>query len=114
YCVSGSVDLKEKLAFDMTTGNTATCPGFYGPQGRTVRAKNASSSFMDSLNGYRNGNFRLDNFEMETAAYYAFGRLLGHEVLSLNAILANRVTHEFSAQPGRVVKDLIQKTLERI
>lgn len=114
YCVSGSVDLKEKLAFDMTTGNTATCPGFYGPQGRTVRAKNASSSFMDNLNGYRNGNFRLDNFEMETAAYYAFGRLLGHEVLSLNAILANRVTHEFSAQPGRVVEDLIQKTLERI
>lgn len=114
YCVSGSTMLRKRLAFDMAIGNTATCPGFYGPQGRTVRAKNASTDFMETLKQYKNEDFRLDNFEMETAAYYAFGRLLGHEVLSLNAILANRVTHEFSEQPGKVVDELIQKTLERI
>jgi len=51
---------------------------------------------------------------METAGYYALGRLLGHEVLSLNAILANRVTHEFASEPGKIVDDLIQKVLDRI
>lgn len=114
YCVSGSLGLREKLAFDMVQGNTATCPGFYGPQGRTVRAKNASADFMNELNRYRKRGFRLSNFEMETAAYYAFGRILGHEVLSLNAILVNRVTHEFADQPGSIVNELIHTVLERI
>ncbi|WP_456460409.1 nucleoside phosphorylase [Reichenbachiella sp.] len=114
YAVAGSQLLKEKLAFDMVHGNTATCPGFYGPQGRTLRAKNSLPGFMDTLNQFQQGDFRLTNFEMETAGYYALGRLLGHEVLSLNAILANRVTHEFASEPGKIVDDLIQKVLDRI
>ncbi|MEO9965219.1 MAG: nucleoside phosphorylase [Reichenbachiella sp.] len=114
YCVAGSSALLDQLAFDMVKGNTVTCPGFYGPQGRVVRAKNALPDLMDNLNQYRKGDFRLTNFEMETAGYYAMGRLLGHEVLSLNAILANRITNEFSSEPGNVVDELIHKTLERI
>lgn len=114
YAVAGSTKLCEKLAADMVVGNTATCPGFYGPQGRTLRAKNRMPHFMDALNQFRMGDFRLTNFEMETAGYYAMGRLLGHEVLSLNAILANRVTHEFATDPGKIVDDLIQKVLDRI
>lgn len=114
YAVAGSQSLKKRLAFDMIHGNTATCPGFYGPQGRTLRAKNSLPGFMDALNQFRQGDFRLTNFEMETAGYYALSRLLGHEVLSLNAILANRVTHEFAKDPGKIVDDLIQKVLDRI
>ena len=114
YAVAGSASLRDKLAYDMIQGNTATCPGFYGPQGRTVRASNRMPDFMDILNQFRKGDFQLTNFEMETAGYYALGRLLGHEVLSLNAILANRVTHEFAEEPGKIVDDLIQKVLDRI
>lgn len=114
YCVSGSDSLLAQLAHDMTIGNTATCPGFYGPQGRKVRAELQFPGFLNELIQFRLENFRLTNFEMETAAYYAFGRMLGHEVLSLNAILANRVTDEFAQSPGVVVDELIQKTLERI
>ncbi|WP_422361305.1 nucleoside phosphorylase [Reichenbachiella sp.] len=114
YAVAGSNLLRDKLAYDMLKGNTATCPGFYGPQGRTLRAKNRMSGFMDTLNEFRQADFRLTNFEMETAGYYALGRLLGHEVLSLNAILANRVTQEFAKDPGDIVDDLIQKVLNRI
>ena len=39
------------------------------------------------------------NLEMETAGYYLMGKILGHEVLSISAILANRMTNEFSQQP---------------
>jgi len=114
YAVAGSSALREQLAFDMIRGNTATCPGFYGPQGRTLRAKNGLPGFMDVLNQFRKGDFRLTNFEMETAGYYALGRLLGHEVLSLNAILANRISHEFAKDPEHIVDGLIQKVLDRI
>lgn len=114
YAVAGSSKLRAQLAFDMVIGNTATCPGFYGPQGRILRAKNARPDFMEVLRVFRQDDFRLTNFEMETAGYYAMGRLLGHEVLSLNAILANRVTKKFASKPDQIIDDLIQKVLERI
>ena len=114
YAVEGSQMLKEKLAFDFLHGNTATCPGFYAPQGRNVRATNKLPEFIKSLNQFRSDGFRLTNFEMETAGYYALGRILGHEVLSLNAILANRITHEFAKEPEKIVSELIDLVLERI
>ncbi len=49
--------------------------------------------------------------ELITAGYYALGRLLGHEVVSLNAILANRVTGEFAENPEQVMNELIARTL---
>jgi uridine phosphorylase len=51
---------------------------------------------------------------METAGYYAMARLLGHEVVSVNAILANRIKNKFSKNPDKVVEGLILKVLERI
>ncbi|RZK38802.1 MAG: hypothetical protein EOO57_03820 [Hymenobacter sp.] len=60
------------------------------------------------------GDFRLSNFEMETAGYYALGQLLGHEVLSLNAIVANRTTGEFAKDSAEIVDRLIVRTLALI
>ena len=54
------------------------------------------------------------NIEMETAAYYAFAASLGHEMISLNAILANRITHEFSKNPEGQIRGLIELALDRI
>jgi uridine phosphorylase len=51
---------------------------------------------------------------METSAYYAFGRIFGHQVLSLNAILANRITGEFVSDHIGLERELIEYTLERI
>jgi uridine phosphorylase len=41
-------------------------------------------------------------------------RLLGHEVLSVNAIIANRAESKFSKDPNKVIDGLIQKILSRI
>jgi uridine phosphorylase len=114
YCVAGSTTLRSKFAFDMLEGNTLTCPGFYAPQGREVRLKTSVENLVDRYNKFESGNFRLTNFEMETAGYYAMGRMLGHEVLSLNAIVANRITHNFSRQADEIVDQLIQKVLQRL
>ncbi|MCG8321792.1 MAG: nucleoside phosphorylase [Cytophagales bacterium] len=114
YCVKGSDELKRKFAFDMIEGNTVTCPGFYAPQGRYIRVKSKFNNLIEDLNYFHYDNFWLTNFEMETAGYYALGRLLGHEILSVNAILANRIENKFSKNPAKIIDSLIVKILDRI
>ena len=115
YVVRGSDLLREQVGAGMVMGNTLTCPGFYGPQGRRLRLDLRQPDYLARLQGFRHqsaeGEFRLSNFEMETAGYYALGRLLGHEVLSLNAIVANRATGEFATDAGAVVDAMIERTL---
>ena len=115
YVVRGSDLLREQLAADLLIGNTVTCPGFYGPQGRRLRLDLRTPDYMQRLQNFRHqspeGDFRLSNFEMETAGYYALGQLLGHEVLSLNAIVANRATGEFAKDAGDIVDRMIARTL---
>ena len=116
YIVKGSESLRKQFGDDMLVGNTVTTPGFYAPQGRSVRIPIKFPQLLEELNYYHNKNsdFWLTNFEMETAGYYAMARLLGHEALSVNAIIANRVKNKFSKQPQKVIDALIKKVLERI
>lgn len=114
YCFKGSDQLIETLGRGLILGNTVTCPGFFGPQGREVRLKPAIPDIIEILGRVHLPDFVLTNFEMETAGYYAMGRLLGHDVLSLNAVVANRITKEFAAAPGEIVERLITHTLEGI
>ncbi len=114
YLVEGSHFLKEKLGADMIKGNTVTCPGFYAPQGRAIRLPLQFPKLLDDANYYHSGDFWLTNFEMETSAYYAFARMLGHEAISINAVIANRIKNKFSKNPTKVVDALIKKVLDRI
>jgi uridine phosphorylase len=116
YIVKGSELLKKQFGGDMVSGNTVTTPGFYAPQGRELRISAKYPKLLEDLNYYHNKNsdFWLTNFEMETAGYYAMGRLLGHEMLSVNAIIANRIKNKFSKDPNKVVDALIKKVLENI
>lgn len=114
YCVNGSQSLIKKVAYDMIPGNTLTCPGFYAPQGRVLRAGLRNPNLLQRYHDFRLNDFKFTNFEMETAGYYSMGRLLGHEVLSLNAMVANRISHTFAANADEVIDDLIVKVLERV
>lgn len=114
YVVRGADALRKRIGFDMVAGNTVTCPGFYAPQGREVRVPIRFPRLMEELNYYHKGDFWLTNFEMETAGYYALARLLGHEALSVNAIIANRVKNKFSKDPNKIIESLIEKVLERV
>lgn len=114
YVVRGSESLRESIGSGMLVGNTVTCPGFYAPQGRSLRLPIRFPKLLEDLNYYHKGEFWLTNFEMETSGYYAMGRLLGHDVLSANAIIANRIKNKFSKNPNKVIESLIEKVLERI
>jgi uridine phosphorylase len=114
YVARGSESLRDSIGKEMLVGNTVTCPGFYAPQGRQLRLPIRFPKLLEDLNYYHKGEFWLTNFEMETAGYYAMGRMLGHDVVSANAIIANRIKNKFSKNPTKVIESLIERVLERI
>ncbi|SDC11133.1 nucleoside phosphorylase [Pedobacter soli] len=114
YLTAANDVLLNTIGKDMHHGITITAPGFYAPQGRMVRAKNAIPDFISLINSFNSNQHRITNLEMETAGIYALAKVLGHKALSVNAILASRVKFEFSSNPNKVVEDAIKMVLERI
>lgn len=111
YIFGGSASLLKMFTKDVFHGITITCPGFYGPQGRVLRLGLALPQLNDALTNFSFGQHRITNFEMETAAIYGLGKSLGHQCLSLSAIVANRVSRTFSKNGDAAVENLIQHTL---
>ncbi len=114
YIASCSSHVIKHFVDGFHQGITVTCPGFYGPQGRVLRLGLANPLLIDRLEHFRFGNHRIANFEMETSAIYGLGKLLGHQCLSVNVIVANRVRKEFSKDGKAAVEGLIKKGLEVI
>jgi len=114
YISSAGMGLLKNFVSGFHQGITVTCPGFYGPQGRVLRMGLTAPLLIDRLSSFQFGNHRISNFEMETSAIYGMGKILGHQCLSLSAIVANRITKEFSNDGGAAVENLIRKTLETL
>ena len=111
YCAAGSPELINKFGDEFVKGITITAPGFYGPQGRSLRLKPKDDSFFDKITTFNIHNNRITNLEMETAGIYGMARLLGHQAVSCNALLANRSNGLFSSNPKKTVDQLIEKVL---
>lgn len=112
YQAEGSKLLLEKTPSQFRRGITLTAPGFYAPQGREIRLLPRINGMFEKLSLLKINGKRLTNFEMETAGYYAMGKLLGHEVLSLNAIIANRPLKTFDSAPEKTVDRMIRLAIE--
>ena len=95
-------------------GITATSGGFYGPQGRVLRLELDDAKLNDTLSTFVYDGQKLTNLEMETAAIYGLSALLGHDAISMNAIVANRADGTFREDPYQAVDSLIQYTLEKL
>ncbi|SHM86370.1 uridine phosphorylase [Chitinophaga jiangningensis] len=106
--------LVDKFQDGFHHGITVTCPGFYAPQGRVLRGTLSNPNLIDNLTKFSYNHHRISNFEMETSAMYGLGRVLGHQCLSISAIVANRIRQEFSKDGGAAVQALIKKGLEII
>ena len=112
YISSAAPSLLKNFVTGFHHGITVTCPGFYGPQGRVLRLGIRNPQFVNRLTDFRFGAHRISNFEMETSAIYGLGRLLGHNCLAINAIVANRVQQEFSKDSKATIEKLITTFLE--
>lgn len=114
YIKSASAFLLAQFTDGCKAGITATCPGFYGPQGRNLRMGLAMPNLNEQLTAFRFGNHQITNFEMETSALYGLASAMGHQALSLSVIVANRLAKKFSSDGDAAVESLIKHTLERI
>jgi uridine phosphorylase len=114
YITLGSPSLLKHFVNGFHQGITVTCPGFYGPQGRVLRLGVQNPQLIDRLTEFAFGRYRITNFEMETAAIYGLGKLLGHHCLSLSAIVANRIQKQFTRNGDVLIDKLIRQTLEII
>lgn len=112
YISKGSETLLNKFPSTFHKGITVTCPGFYGPQGRVLRLGLRSPGLINKLTHFQFNNNRITNFEMETSAIFGLGKLMGHQCMSVNAIVANRVVQEFSKDGNAAVEKLIIAGLE--
>ena len=115
YCFKSSNTLFQKFySHNLYKGLTATCNGFYAFQGRETRIPLASKIDIDDLKSIRFKKNHVTNLEMETAIIYGLSDFLGHNAISLNAILANRINDLYSQNPAEVVESLILFVLDRI
>jgi len=113
YAVSAGNRLLEQFGQLGTKGITITADGFYGPQSRNIRL-DYKYNLVELTKGFTYQGLEITNLEMETAGIYGLANLMGHNAISLNAILASRYNGQFSKKPVDVVDRLIEKTLELI
>lgn len=114
YCTPCSPVLLERIAHDMKQGITVSAPGFFGPQGREVRAKLKYPELNSRIETFEYQGNAITNMEMECSAIYGLGGLLGHHPLTVCLIIANRVTGKFLDSYHDRMEQLCHTVLERI
>lgn len=115
YIIKGSAVLEKTLSSDkIFKGFTATANGFYGPQGRVLRLRLQDTMLNSKIDSFDFNDLKITNLEMETSAIYGLSKLLGHEALSMNAIIANRANGTFSENPNQTIENLIEYTLNKL
>ena len=113
YIVKASDTLLEKF-HDIDSGITATATGFYGPQGRNLRLTCSIDKFEEKLSSFYYKELKIKNFEMETSALYFLSKILGHNAISICAIMGNRITKKYSNNYTNTLNKLILTVLERL
>ena len=115
YVIRSSEILAQKFdSAEIYKGFTATAGGFYGPQGRVLRLNIQDAALNQKMDQFEYKGIPITNLEMETAAIYGLSALLGHQAISLNAIIANRANGTFSNKPYETIDKLICYTLDKI
>ena len=115
YIVKNSNKLENKLISNKVySGITGTAGGFYGPQGRILRLAIQDTGLNKKIESFIFNGIKITNLEMETSAIYGLAKLLGHNAVSMNAIIANRANLTFSKDPYNTVEKLIEYTLNKL
>lgn len=114
YIVPGSEQLLSTIGKEFRKGITATAPGFFGPQGRVLRMPLAFPDLNDRISSFNYKGQKLTNFEMETSALYGLSKALGHDAMTVCAIIANRERKEYSKDYKKTVIKLIEALLQKL
>ncbi|MCD4735926.1 MAG: nucleoside phosphorylase [Bacteroidales bacterium] len=107
-----STDFLHLINDNVFTGITITAPGFYEPQGRTLRIGSSWPEMVDKIRSFKYENKRVLNFEMESSALFGLGQLMGHKTFTICITIANRITRQYSRNYRGKLLQLIEMVLE--
>ncbi len=94
YAIKASENLLNTFRNICKNGITATCQGFYHPQGRFIFDRPVPSVLVNLREINWQGKI-ITNFEMETAGILGLSRYFGFQASSISLILANRISNQF-------------------
>ena len=115
YVAVADIDLINQIAQeDMVRGYTVACGGFYGPQGRELRAPIADPNQNEKIESFEYDGMKICNFEMESSALAGLASLLGHRAMTCCMVIANRYAKEMNTEYKNSIDSLIEKVLNRI
>ena len=115
YVATADAELIDRVAGeDMVRGITISCGGFYGPQGRVLRAPLADPTQNEKVESFQYGDLQVCNFEMESSALAGLASLLGHRAMTCCMVIANRYAQEMNTEYKNSIDTLIQLVLDRI
>ncbi len=115
YVVNSSSKLADRLKSEKTiNGVTISANGFYGPQGRILRLPIADNELNNKIANFLYKGERVTNYEMESSAIAGLSQLMGHNAVTICAIIANRATGDASPDYHKTIRTLIEYTLKKI
>lgn len=115
YVVAADKELIEKFSSpEVYEGFTGSNVGFYAPQGRVLRLPLRDDNMKGKLATFSHKGKKITNLEMETSAIFGLSKMLGHRALSINAIIANRATGNFTKDGAKAIDNAINYTLNRL
>jgi len=115
YVVKASEKLLNTFSGPQTiNGVTASALGFYAPQGRSLRLNPFQEDLNNSIMQFEFKGQKITNFEMESSAIYGLSRLLGHNAVTICAIIANRVTQEYLSDYTPIMNKLVEYVLNKL
>jgi uridine phosphorylase len=115
YIAIADSELTNQIAADdMIRGYTVACGGFYGPQGRQLRADIEDPQQNEKIESFEYDGMHICNFEMESSALAGLASLLGHRAMTCCMVIANRYAQEMKTEYTNSIDTLIQKVLDRI
>ena len=115
YVAQADPELIDRVAGDdMVRGYTIACGGFYGPQGRILRANIADPKQNEKVESFEYEGMKVCNFEMESSALAGLASLLGHRAMTCCMVIANRYAQEMNTNYKNSIDTLIQLVLDRI
>ena len=115
YVAQADAELIERVAGEeMVKGYTIACGGFYGPQGRVLRAPIADPKQNEKVESFEYDGLKICNFEMESSALAGLASLLGHRAMTCCMVIANRYAQKMNTEYKNSIDTLIQLVLDRI
>lgn len=112
YFIKSSARLIPLFENNSVMGVTISAPGFYGPQGRSVRLPLTFDDLIGNLESFRYGDRMITNIEMESSALSGLSALLGHDAGTICLVIANRYAKESRPDYHLLMKGLVRLALD--